>query len=178
MSIDPLFSEQISENDEFSWQIHSCSKNTLSIFKMIFPDLKKMMTVNPSLIDQLNVIVIFQKTKNSMDGFSDLVEDERIKKTEQFIEWSKSIVDEFGKLNQWCDIIDPSSGLPFYGSRGTTLFIETDDFIMKLGYEILDFGCCKAIYHKKWGTFAFLSVLFTLAPAEKVFEIMKSHPFQ
>lgn len=43
---------------------------------------------------------------------------------------------------------------------------------MKLGYDVLDFGCCKAIYHKKWGTFSFLSSIFTLCPYDQLYNII------
>jgi hypothetical protein len=56
----------------------------------------------------------------------------------------------------------------FCGTRGTTIFIETDDALLNFGYQILDFGCCKAVSHPSWDTYSFASIIYTTAPIDVI----------
>jgi hypothetical protein len=123
------------------------------------------------------VIAVWQPTVNDMSGFSDAVQEERDAKTLKFIEWAKPLCAKIKeKLNPpFVDFVDPSSGLPYLCSRGSTIFIETDDAILNLGYRILDFGCCKAVSHPTWGTKSFMSIIVSDARVEDLAHILGEH---
>lgn len=74
-----IFEEHI--EDTYSWHVHECPNSLYSTFGMIFPDLKKILTQSKDQRVPLSIVVIIQKTENSMDGFSDAVEEERFVKT-------------------------------------------------------------------------------------------------
>jgi len=64
------------------------------------------------------------------------------------------------------------------GSRGSTIFVETDDAVFSLGYTILDFGCCKAVSHAKWKTSSFLSLLITDVLQDSLASLLKENALQ
>lgn len=51
--------------------------------------------------------------------------------------------------------------------------METDDAIFNLGYQILDFGCCKAVSHPRWGTKSFLSIIVSNASKESIIQALQ-----
>eukprot|EP01120_Amphizonella_sp_Union-15-10_P001877 TRINITY_DN12020_c0_g1_i1.p1 TRINITY_DN12020_c0_g1~~TRINITY_DN12020_c0_g1_i1.p1 ORF type:complete len:167 (+),score=19.96 TRINITY_DN12020_c0_g1_i1:40-501(+) len=136
--------------------IHQVPPTTYQTLKMIFPDLE-----NKSL-EKLFVLVSWQKTNNDMTGFTEVVEHERDVLTKQFLTFAEPICKSFKEKGIWSDFIDPSSGLPYLGTRGSTIYIETDDMVTLLGYKLVELGCCRSLFHNEWKTKCFMGVAFFL----------------
>ncbi|XP_041365992.1 cobalamin trafficking protein CblD-like [Gigantopelta aegis] len=123
----------------------------------------------------LTVISISQKTVNDMTVWSADVEIERETLLEAFIQGATEICEALQEGGYWADFIDPSCGKPYLGSHTNSVFFETDDRYRKLGFEIVDLGCCKVISHHIWGTHTFVGSLFTNAPLDhEVLQDMKT----
>jgi len=103
-----------------------------------------------------------------MSSYSEGMLNEREKFGEEFIQWATTVCTEIRTQGFWADLIDPNSGIPYLGLAGNTVYMETDDAVNALGYQVLDFGCCKAVCHNKWSTFAFLSTFCSSAPVDVI----------
>ncbi|XP_043930812.1 cobalamin trafficking protein CblD [Protopterus annectens] len=154
--------EQYFENAKIECAIQSCPE-------LLRKDFVSMFTDAPS--NGLTVLTVTQKTKNDMTVWSEEVEEERDLLLEKFINGAKEICYAIRAEGYWADFIDPSSGLPFFGSYTNNTLFETDERYHHLGFHIEDLGCCKVIRHHLWGTHVFVGSLFTNAPTDSL--IMK-----
>ena len=73
---------------------------------------------------------------------------------------------------QWPD--SPRSVNQAKSNINHAAFYETDERFRNLGFEIVDYGCCKVISHHKWGTKTYVGCLLTTAKVDGKFvnEIM------
>lgn len=81
-----LRSPHFSEKHGIEFCIHECPPTLYSTFKMIFRDLAPLLPNRSEVASNekdfaLQVIAVWQPTKNDMSGFSDEVQDERDAKT-------------------------------------------------------------------------------------------------
>nr|XP_057937407.1 metabolism of cobalamin associated Db isoform X2 [Doryrhamphus excisus]XP_057937408.1 metabolism of cobalamin associated Db isoform X2 [Doryrhamphus excisus] len=125
-------------------------------------DLQCLFPEAPS--SQVTVVTVTQKTQNDMTAWSSAVEEEREQMLDKFVDGAKDICFILQREGFWADFIEPSSGLPFFGSYTNNTFFETDDRYHLLGFQIEDLGCCRVIRHHLWGTHAFVGTIFTNAP--------------
>lgn len=146
------------ENARVELTIQDCPDMILRDFASLFPDLPTS--------GKLTVVTITQRTKNDMSGWSEDVEVERDQLLGDFIVTATEICHLLKAHQHWCDFIDPSSGQPHFGPYTNTTFYETDERYRHFGFRIEDLGCCKVIYHKKWGSKVFVGSIFTTAPKE------------
>ncbi|CAL8320693.1 unnamed protein product [Merluccius merluccius] len=149
--------EQYFANSKVECAIQSCPDLLKKDFQSMFPEApsKGMM-----------VVTVTQKTQNDMTSWCEQVDEEREQMLDKFIAGAKEICYALQTAGFWADFIDPSSGLPFFGSYTNNTLFETDERYCKLGFEIEDLGCCKVIRHKLWGTHVFVGSVFTNAPAD------------
>merc|ERR1712113_842233 len=73
----------------------------------------------------------------------------------------------FDAAERWCDFIDPATGAPFHTDSATTL-IECDEVYRKLGFEILELGCCRALCNEKFGQCLVMTSAVVACPEEDV----------
>lgn len=52
----------------------------------------------------------------------------------------------------------------------TTVYSEVDALTTLLGYKSTTAGCCRVVFHPKWGTAVYPATMFTNAPLEKLLE--------
>lgn len=169
-------SDYLDFNEEPSTEMTDCIlqkyfKNTrVEISVQDCPDiiLKDFVSYFPEMPNdrKLTVVIIIQRTKGDMSGWSEEVELERDALTERFITAASEICHMLKAHNYWCDFVDPSTGLPYFGPYTSTTFYETDERYRHLGFQIEDLGCCKIIRHRKWGSKIFVGSIFTTAPKE------------
>ena len=101
----------------------------------------------------------------------------------KFVETAQEVCKNFEEEGFWADFIDPTSGrlvtlnkififiigncfnlIQKFNSPYThAVFYETDERYQKLGFEIVDYGCCKVISHHEWGTKAYVGCILTNA---------------
>ncbi|PRP88110.1 methylmalonic aciduria and homocystinuria type D protein, mitochondrial-like [Planoprotostelium fungivorum] len=148
---------------EIQWSIAKSPDHLEKTFKQIFPNVK---------LDPLWIVPTWQKASVDMSGFGEEVTEERDKFTDKFCLWAEQVCRNIIQKGFWADFIDPGSGIPYIGERGSTVYMETDDAVSALGIEVADLGCCKAVCHHDWGFHAFLATLFSNAPKEVIMEVM------
>nr|XP_039250523.1 cobalamin trafficking protein CblD-like [Styela clava] len=146
------------ENARVELAMQDCPHMIYKDFASFFPDMPQN--------GKLTIVTITQRTDNDMSGWTESVDEEREKLLENFMSTATEICHTLKAHNYWCDYVDPSSGQPFFGPYTNTTFYETDERYRHLGFEIEDLGCCKVIYHKKWGAKVFVGSIFTMAPKE------------
>eukprot|EP01089_Gocevia_fonbrunei_P023135 TRINITY_DN9616_c0_g1_i2.p1 TRINITY_DN9616_c0_g1~~TRINITY_DN9616_c0_g1_i2.p1 ORF type:complete len:171 (-),score=26.02 TRINITY_DN9616_c0_g1_i2:25-498(-) len=122
--------------------VNSFPSSLISTWRDLLPALKLK-----AQFESLLFVVIWQRTKHDMSGFSSEVEDEREQLTQRFMTLGQKLADELKKGDFFVDYIDPSSGQPFLGQHVNTVFSETDDSIQIFGYDILELGCCRVVSH-------------------------------
>jgi len=110
-----------------------------------------------------------------MSCYSDEVEQEREHLSGKFINFAVEVCKMIKSQNYWADLIDPTTGHPYLGQRGSTVLVETDDAVGAFGYEILDLGCCKVVHHREWKTHSFLSFIFSNAPQHVINSAIAHH---
>mmetsp|Transcript_36510 Transcript_36510/g.101981 ORF Transcript_36510/g.101981 Transcript_36510/m.101981 type:complete len:387 (+) Transcript_36510:15-1175(+) len=121
------------------------------------------------VLDSLKVVTVAQRTEADMTAWGASVADERSQKAETFHEYARALCASIKAAGYWADYVDPKSGVPVTGpaAAGETL-LETDDRYAELGFEVVDFGCCKAVSHAVWGTSVVVGSVFTDAPVDVV----------
>lgn len=147
--------EQYFDNSSVECAIQSCPELLRKDFQSMFPEA-------PS--SGMMVVTVTQKTQNDMTAWCADVEQEREEMLDKFVDGAKEICYSLQREGFWADFIDPSSGLPFFGSYTNNTLFETDDRYRHLGFQIEDLGCCRVIRHSIWGTHVFVGTIFTNAP--------------
>ncbi|RXG57454.1 Methylmalonic aciduria and homocystinuria type D-like protein, mitochondrial [Armadillidium vulgare] len=120
----------------------------------------------------MTVLIMCQKTKHDMSGWSEDVEEER--EIRRFIECAEIMCKSLRDYGFWADFIDPSSGRPALGPYTNSTFFETDERFRHFGLQIEDLGCCKVISHPVWRKNIFAGAIFTDAEDNVAETISKS----
>lgn len=143
----------------FELQVFKCPVSLFKDFQTYF----QLNSVNES---DLSILTISFKTQNDMANWNAQVDDEREELMERFVDTAMELCSVLERAGSWADFIDPSSGRPFRSGYGYATFYETDERYRKLGFEIVDYGCCKVISHHKFGTNTYVGCLLTTASTE------------
>lgn len=157
--------EQSNENiysnkNIFALKAFKCPKSLVKDFEAYF----RSQFSNEN--EALTILTVSFKTKNDMATWSSEVESEREALIKNFVDTALDLCMIFKKEGHWADFIDPSSGRPYNSPYSHATFYETDERYHQLGFEILDYGCCKVISHHKWGTKTYVGCLLTTAGVE------------
>lgn len=143
----------------FELKAHKCPTSLFKDFQNFF----QLNSINES---DLTIITISFKTENDMATWNNAVDSEREVLMKKFVDTAQELCNIIEKEGCWADYIDPSSGRPNKSSYGHAAFYETDERYRKLGFEIVDYGCCKVISHHEWGTKTYVGCMLTTAPSE------------
>jgi hypothetical protein len=114
-------------------------------------------------LQALRVLQTWQPTLHDMVSWKQEVEEEREHKTGLFVSWALRLCSRLQAAGYWADFIDPSTGLAHFG-QNSLVFVATEVGIQRLGYKMLDTGCCKVLVHALWGTKSFPATFFCTAP--------------
>jgi len=131
--------------------------------KSLMNDFQNYFRLNSIGETPLTVITVSFKTENDMATWTSQVDAEREVLTQQFVETAQEVCKNFEEEGFWADFIDPTSGRLFNSPYTHAVFYETDERYQKLGFEIVDYGCCKVISHHEWGTKAYVGCILTNA---------------
>jgi len=112
------------------------------------------------------VLTLAIRTQHDMSAWSEEMEEEREKLTEDSVIVAKEICGRLKEEGYWADFIDPCSGTPHYSGHSATTMFETDERYRLLGFRIEDLGCCKVIAHNRFGRNVFVGCVVTNAAAK------------
>ncbi|KAL6056529.1 Methylmalonic aciduria and homocystinuria type D protein, mitochondrial [Balamuthia mandrillaris] len=156
------------EGWQMEWNLHRCGRRVWRELEPLWPSVS-------GLPREAEVVLaaVWQRAANDMSGYSFDTTEERDKLSAKFVKHAQLVCRHVKEKGHWADFIDPSSGIPFFGEPVNTVFMETDEVIGLLGYDILELGCCKVVSHAAWGTFATLAVFVTTASSDVLEEAIK-----
>lgn len=143
----------------FELKAFKCPVSLVKDFQNYF----RLNSINES---SLTVLTISFKTENDMATWNEQVDNEREVLIKKFVDTAQELCGVFEREGCWADFIDPSSGRPYKAPFTHATFYETDERYRKLGFEIIDYGCCKVISHHLWGTKTYVGCLLTTATPE------------
>lgn len=146
----------------FELKAHNCPKSLLADFSSYF-------RMNSIADSPMTVVTISFKTNNDMALWNSQVDAEREFLTEKFVETAQEMCQALEQEGFWADFVDPSSGSLHKAPFTHATFYETDERYQKLGFEIIDQGCCKVISHHKWGTRTYVGCVLTNASTNNKF---------
>ena len=129
-------------------------------------------------LDALLAVPTFQQCDCDMLEFTETAEAEKDRCLRSFYAWSGAVCAVLTAAGHWADFIDPCSGYPVLGKRGSTLYNEVEGTQLLLQYRHQQVGTacgtCKVILHPKWGQRIYPATLFTTAPADAVVSAVAS----
>eukprot|EP00897_Mesotaenium_endlicherianum_P004783 jgi/Mesen1/4332/ME000022S03624 len=123
-------------------------------------------------IEGMLIVPTCQNSAVDLVKMGEVVEEEKDRLLEVFVEWAKSVCDKLQSRGFFADYIDPCSGLPMIHRDTTTVYSEVDALATLLGYGYANAGCCKVILHPKWGSSVYPATMFTNAPLEVLLEVI------
>lgn len=123
---------------------------------------------------KINTIVnLAFKTKNSMAGWNDTVQQERFEKIDTFIDIAQKISLSLISEGYFADFLDPTTGKPWFSNKendeklDVLQVFETNDGFDGLGnLHIEDLGCCKVLAHRAFGVNVFVGSLVSNCPED------------
>ncbi|CAJ1366335.1 unnamed protein product [Effrenium voratum] len=121
-------------------------------FEGLFPD--RQLLKEPHVL-----VTLALQTKHRQSAMSAEMLSERQVCYEKLVTRMQAFKQHFDSLGRWCDFIDPSTGAPFHSDSSTTL-LECDECYRRLGFEILELGCCKALCNKRFGQCLVMTTAF------------------
>lgn len=159
-----------------------CSKTPMSIERKSqvisdapFDVYERLCSVFGSDNSTINPLLIMYHTEFDMSVWSYDSQLERERLTNDFCSSAEKIVKNLTDKGYWCDYIDPSSGLPKYGSYSSETFTECDEDFERLSDSLCleDLGCCRALKHTSWGLNIMAGLIVTDAPQQVVDEVYR-----
>ncbi|CAJ1426290.1 unnamed protein product [Effrenium voratum] len=133
-------------------QVHAVTRRLARDFEGLFPD--RQLLKEPHVL-----VTLALQTKHRQSAMSAEMLSERQVCYEKLVTRMQAFKQHFDSLGRWCDFIDPSTGAPFHSDSSTTL-LECDECYRRLGFEILELGCCKALCNKRFGQCLVMTTAF------------------
>jgi hypothetical protein len=115
--------------------------------------------------EQIWIVPTVQPTECDILQINPASDAEKDRLLENFISWAKRIRDNIS-AEYWVDAIDPCSGYPYFGQRGSSIYGEVEGFQLVLKYSCDQVGNCRVLRHPVWGTSIYPATLFTNAPKD------------
>lgn len=149
------------QGTQFQFSVHKCPKSLFREFPFLFPECPA------KNLEELLVIPTVQRADQDLVAVSALVDKEKDVLLENFFAFGNklrsAIPTEF-----WLELVDPCSGQPVFGQRGSGIYSEADGFVKLLKYQVIQVGLCKVISHPEWATNIYPATIFTNAPESAV----------
>eukprot|EP00927_Polykrikos_kofoidii_P068813 TRINITY_DN64157_c0_g1_i1.p1 TRINITY_DN64157_c0_g1~~TRINITY_DN64157_c0_g1_i1.p1 ORF type:complete len:211 (+),score=31.90 TRINITY_DN64157_c0_g1_i1:68-634(+) len=117
------------------------------------------------------IVTLSLRTSNPQTAVSSEMLEERTEKFGILVKRMEAFQEAIHVGGRWCDFIDPSTGAPSKTDSSTTL-IECDEVYRRLGFEVLELGCCRAVTSVRFGQYLVLTSAFVEGTAEEVHAAM------
>ncbi len=140
--------------------VHECPKSLWRMFPTLFPDVCGLLSM-----DCVCVVVTVQQAHCELLEVSAESDMEKDRLLEQFVHWARAVRDRV-PLEYWVEAIDPCSGYPMFGQRGSGVYGEVEWCQTLLKYPSEQVGNCRVLRHPQWGTNMYPATLFSNAPRD------------
>lgn len=144
--------QQVIKNEKnFSSKFPNLEIRTYDCSASVRSALQHLFLNYDTLTQPLTAITVVFPTKFDMSTWSQDVENERQRLSEQFMDLAHDIANDLIAKQYWVDFIDPSTGKPYFGPSTSDSLLETDERCQHFGMNIVDLGCCRVIEHLQHG---------------------------
>eukprot|EP00397_Hematodinium_sp_SG-2012_P056737 GEMP01070310.1.p1 GENE.GEMP01070310.1~~GEMP01070310.1.p1 ORF type:complete len:151 (+),score=31.68 GEMP01070310.1:147-599(+) len=123
-------------------RVHEVPDRLKKDFQDLFPSVP--------LNQRLRLISVSYPTVHPMTAVSTEMLEEREKVFSIFCSKAQAFVKSIPNPPNFADFVDPSTGAPF-NTQSPTFFAETDERVSHFGFEVVEFGCCRALAHPTLG---------------------------
>jgi hypothetical protein len=117
-------------------------------------------------------VVTFQRAVNDLVRWDAPVAAEKDALLESFVAWATPVCEAVKRRGYWAEFIDPCSGLPALGERGTGVYSEVEGIQALCRYSVTQVGVCSVLTHPRYKTHCYPASLFTTAPAAVLFDAL------
>lgn len=154
---------------ELEYSVHAAPASFVRHVVPVFPQMPKEKK------HELVVVPVCQKSLVALNKYGAKEEEEKDRLLEQFIEWSRKIVEPLKEAGHWADVTDPASGQAYFGDASSSTYADVEGLQQLLRYEVdtISGGGCRMVRHPMWGLAVYPSTLFTTAPVDVVVDILK-----
>lgn len=128
------------------------------------------LTVFPNLTRESDLVCIptFQLAHDALTDWTPEAAFEKDRLLLSFYAWAQALCECIQAKGHWADYIDPCSGYPVMGDRGSSIYSEVDGMQALLKYRIQSVGGCGILFHPDWGSCCYPASVFCVAPLEVV----------
>lgn len=168
-------SEIIKLTPDFEISVHPCPKALYREAQFVFPFMQNKIDESINWENSLLVLPTCQRAREDLVKIGPEIEAEKDRLLETFMNFSKQLCELLINHDNkyWADYIDPCSGLPMITPDCNKIYSEVDGIQVCLQYKTMNCGCCKVLLHNEWGSSVYPASIFTNAPSNIVFEVMK-----
>lgn len=141
-------------------RVHPITRRLARGFEGLFPE-------HDLLQEPHQIVTMALQTQSRQTARSQEMMAEREECFRILVEHMTRFKEALDTTGHWCDFIDPSTGAPRYAHSSTTLR-ECDEQYERLGFKILELGCCRGICNDKFGQCLVITSAFVQAPEDVV----------
>ena len=137
-----LFGPHFDRTNQIEFSVHQPSRRLIREIQAVFPALC------PPDLAKLRVVSTFQPAQIELTSYEEATEKEKDRLLNKFLSWSSKLRHLLLQVEgeTWADCVDPSSGLPYWSQRGSSIYCEVDAAQVLLGYELVQAGACAVCF--------------------------------
>mmetsp|Transcript_12723 Transcript_12723/g.21773 ORF Transcript_12723/g.21773 Transcript_12723/m.21773 type:complete len:176 (+) Transcript_12723:265-792(+) len=152
--------------EDFEYSVHMCPTTMRNDVMKIFTE--------KTFADSEDIVVIptVQKSEVDLSQAGDKQDNEKDRLLETFMEWASLVCRQLWDRTFWADVIDPSTGQPYFGDADTATFatVQGDKELLNYPTETVDGQT--VLSHPEWKTACYAGTMFTNAPVDVVLEVL------
>ena len=169
---------------QIEYSIHKPSRLLRRDVELVFrPDLDDAYKADPRgaaagfdketfLREHLLAVPTWQPSEQDLSKMSFVVNEERRGLLKSFDAWAAAVRPRLE--GYWSDVSCPMEGHSRYGTPTSVIYNELEGLTSLLRYDSVPIGCCGIVLHPRWQRRAYPVTFFTLAPPEKLREVIEA----
>jgi cobalamin trafficking protein CblD len=150
-----ILDAQQSKCGQLEYSVHYCSRSMKRELPKLLPE-----SANFEELDSFRCIVTFQRCTSDLAASGTDVERDKELCLHRFICFAKKLRTQVEREQQLFEPIDPCSGLPLFGRRGSLVCNDLDVVQQLLPYSTEPVGMCRVVWHPIFKTNVYPALIF------------------